>query len=168
MVVVSNRGESAKAEDTAKETMDKAKDLADRGRETAAKAGERIAATAERTTEEGHATAARMVDHNMAEMGKGTAAVTDFARRAGETVGRASAQTAKAESDLVGYWLSLARDQVQHNMDTWRRVLAIRDVRELIEVQSDFYCVSLNRLAEGLSRQVDLAGHLLQIEKRAS
>ena len=168
MVVVSNRGESAQAGDAAREAMDETEGLAERGRRAVADAAERTAATAERAVEEGRATTARMVDQNRAAIGKGTAAVTDFARRAGVAASRASAHTVEAESDLVGLWLSLARDQVQHNMDTWRRVMAIRDVRELVEVQNDFYCASLTRLAEGLAKQVDLAGRLLQVEQRAT
>ncbi|MEK0084539.1 phasin family protein [Benzoatithermus flavus] len=100
-----------------------------------------------------------------------TSRTTDVARDAAERIGDAgrrmlagsseAADTAlRIESDLARLWLELTNQQLRHNAETLQRLVAVRDWREAIEIQSAFVQETLSRLADGLSRQLDLTGSL--------
>jgi hypothetical protein len=62
----------------------------------------------------------------------------------------------KAESDLATFWLEMTRDQAQHTIETMQRLASVRDWREALDLQSDYLRESMARMAEGISRQLNL------------
>jgi hypothetical protein len=160
MAQVSNRAEAAKAGEHAKEQANKTQDLAKRGAEAARDSGEPMLEAVRDAAEETCATGSQVLNETRSAMGRGFGAAAETARRTTERAAPASREALAAESELMGSWLELGRDQVEHNLETLRRLASIRDVRELAELQQEYVRRSLARATQLFSRQVGVASRL--------
>jgi hypothetical protein len=82
------------------------------------------------------------------------------ARQALDGSTRAAGETFQAESELARLWLEVTSQQLHHNAETLQRLAATRDWREAIEIQNAFMQDSLSRMADGLTRHLDLTGDI--------
>jgi hypothetical protein len=82
----------------------------------------------------------------------------DASRRVIEGASRAVGTAARADNDLARLWIEVTQEQLQHNAETFQRLAAVRDWRQAIDIQSAYIQDSLSRMADALSRHMDLAG----------
>ena len=85
--------------------------------------------------------------HDVAESGRATV------RESGERL----LAVAEAEESALGLWLDTGRDQLRHNLETWQSLGSVRDVRGLIELQTEYVRLSLSRLAQLMAKQAELS-----------
>jgi len=73
---------------------------------------------------------------------------------------------AKGQVDLVGMWLDLAREQLDHNAKTLRRLGSVQDWRGFVELQREYSQRSFRLQMHGVLRQSELAGRMLGAGRR--
>lgn len=164
MAHVSHRNENGKTGDNDRTGTDKIRDLSDRG----AKAGERMLDVTREQTEQARATGTHLMAETRAAMGHGLDAAADAVRKASGRTGPIARQTQAEEADVANAWLTLGRDQLEHNVETLKRTAAIRDVRELAELQQEYVRVSLSRATQLFLRQTVAAGRLFAAGRQAA
>lgn len=170
------KNDSDKATEAAKDATNKAAEAA---KDTTVKVADTAKDVTNKTVEASKATTDRAADaaRNMAERSKDatvqlvqrTASVAeeavgrsaDAARQIASMPPRAASEVFKAESGIAGLWLDLTREQVEHNLATMRKLGAVRDWREAIEIQNAYVQESLSRMAEGMNRYVEFTGNLM-------
>jgi Phasin protein len=157
MAQVSNRNDAGKGGDNGKDQANKTKNLGVKVAEASARTGERAADAARDTAEQVQGASARVVHDATARLQRGLDAAQPAAREA-----------LKAETDLAGVWLSVAREQLQHNVETVRRLGTVRDLRDLAELQSEYARLSMARVVQAVFRQFDLAGHVFAVGAKAA
>jgi hypothetical protein len=86
--------------------------------------------------------------------------VGDSGRRVLDGSMQAADASFKAESELARLWLEITSEQLRHNAETFQRLAGARDWRQALEIQNAFVQESLSRMAEGVSRHLDLTGSL--------
>lgn len=77
-----------------------------------------------------------------------------------DEAGPAMRDLVKAETDLAAFWIELAREQMQRNVQTMQRLAATRDWREALEIQHDYVHQTMTRLGQGMTRQMEMAGDM--------
>jgi hypothetical protein len=164
MAHVSHRNENGKTGDNDRTGTDKIRDLSDRG----AKAGERMLDITREQTEQARATGTHVMAETRTAMGHGLDAAADTVRKAGERTGSIARQAQAEEADVANAWLTLGRDQLEHNVETFKRMAAIRDMRELAELQQEYVRVSLSRVTQLVLRQTVAAGRLFASGRQAA
>jgi hypothetical protein len=164
MAHVSHRNENGKTGDNDRTGTDKIRDLSDRG----AKAGERMLDMTREQTEQARATGKHLMAETRAAMGHGLDAAADTVRKAGARTGSIARQAQAEEADVANAWLTLGRDQLEHNVETFKRMAAIRDMRELAELQQEYVRVSLSRATQLFLRQTVAAGRLFASGRQAA
>jgi hypothetical protein len=73
----------------------------------------------------------------------------------------------KAGGAVAGFWLQQGNDQLAHHAWTVKKLTAVRDWWERLEIQSAFLHDSLARLNQGVARYVDATGALAARSREA-
>lgn len=84
----------------------------------------------------------------------------DAATRAMSGSARAARNTLAAEGDVARLWLEATSEQMRHQVETFQRLMAVRDWREAAEIQSSFMRESLSRMANLMASQLELSSGL--------
>ena len=166
-----------KATETARETAGKA---AETGKETLGKAAEAGKETTEKMVEAGKETAGKTVELTREAAGRAsgmakeaaervTNGVREAAQQASETgkrlVGngtKAAGTMLEAESNVAQLWMDTTREQIEHNAETLRRLLAARDWREISEIQVEYLRESMTRFSHLVTAQLQIGGSVSQ------
>jgi len=164
MAQVSHRNENGKTGDNDRTRTDKIRDLSDRS----AKTGERMLDITREQTEQARATGTQLMAETCAATGHGLDAAADTVREMSERAGPIARQVQAEEAALAHAWLTLGRDQLEHNVETFKRMAAIRDVRELAELQQEYVRLSLSRAVQLFFRQTLVAGRLFASGRQAA
>jgi hypothetical protein len=135
----SARNETVKASDMAQDVVER----------TSAVAADGIAATTEAT----QAGTKRMLEAAEELADK---APSPMVRLVLDRTTPAMHEMVKAESDLATFWLEMTRDHAQQTLETMQRLAGARTWREALELQSDYMRASMARMAEGMTRQLNL------------
>ncbi len=168
MAQISNRAEDTKAGEQAKDQATKTQDLAKRGADAAKDGGERMLEAVRDTAEATGNAGSQVVKETRSTMGRGFDVAAETARRTTERAAPASRKALAAEGDLIAGWLELSRDQLEHNVETFKRLTSVRDVRELMELQQEYVRQSLARATQLFSRQIGLTGRMFAAGREAA
>lgn len=143
MAQATNRDNAKQATDAAKAGVDRTTDLA---KEAVTDTTAKVTASTEAALDKGRAVADQ--------------AGAPMVRLVLDQAAPAMRDLVKAEGDLATFWIGLAREQVQFNIETAQRLAATRDWREAMEIQTDYLRQSMARMGDGLTRQMELAGSM--------
>jgi hypothetical protein len=139
MAQIANRDDAGRAAGTDSDAVNKTVDL---GRDVANRTAEVAGNTAERAA------------GSMREAADRSEQVT---RRMLGSTSRAAEGVLNVESDFAKLWLETAREQMQHNVETFQRLAGVRDWREAAEIQGAYVRGSLSRAAQLISSQLEVA-----------
>jgi hypothetical protein len=78
-----------------------------------------------------------------------------------QAVAAAAFEMVKAGGAVAGFWLQQGNDQLGHHAQTVKKLTAVRDWREKLEIQSAFLHDSLARLNQGVAHYVDVTGTMV-------
>jgi Hemerythrin HHE cation binding domain/Phasin protein len=137
------RQEAKAAERRAREVAE----AATRPVEVAARGGLRAVETAHAAADAGAGIATRGSRQAMDAAGRAVQETAASVSGATRRYHAATSQVLAAEGDLAGFWLELAREQVAHNAETWRKLAATRDWREALELQGTLVRDSVGRMS---------------------
>ena len=143
MAQATNRDDTKQATDAAKSGVDRTADLA---KEAVSKTTAKVTAATDAALDKGR----EVADQTGAPM----------VRLVLDQAAPAMRDLVKAEGDLATFWVGLAREQVQFNIETMQRLATTRDWREAMEIQADYLRQSMARMSDGLTRQMELAGNM--------
>ena len=74
---------------------------------------------------------------------------------------QAALEMAKVGGAVVGFWFQRGVEQLAHNSQSLKKLAAVRDWQEGLEIQVSFLRDSLSRLNEGMSRYADEVGRIV-------
>jgi Hemerythrin HHE cation binding domain/Phasin protein len=123
----------------------------------------------------------RAVEAGGAATEAGAEVATRGSRQVMDAAGQAVQQTAASvrryhtasqllttEGGFVGFWLELVREQVAHNAETFRKLIAARDWREAVELQSTLVRGSFERMGRLNSRSFETIQAVLKVAGSAA
>jgi hypothetical protein len=129
-----------------------------------------------KTTEQARSNGNKAVDaaHDVAETGK--QALRDVSERTGhhaeksmdvalqavEDTGKQLQAANESGNELARFWLQTMQEQTTHNIEAMQKIAKARDWQDKVNVQSEFFSVSLQRLQDIFSRYMEMSGNALQ------
>ncbi|HEX8374962.1 MAG TPA: TIGR01841 family phasin [Geminicoccaceae bacterium] len=148
----------------AQDVTKKAGETAQKGAEIAsfaAKSGADVASFAAKSG----ADAAKLTADRTAEAGQQVArAGADMAHRAMAAVGDAEKQAARrsteAATDVSQLFVSLVKEQMEHNVEVMKSLARVRNWREALDVQNAYLRASIERMTNGTTRYVEVVTKL--------
>ena len=148
----------------AQDVTKKAGETAQKGAEIAsfaAKSGADVASFAAKSG----ADAAKQAADRTAEAGQQVArAGADMAHRAMAAVGDAEKQAARrsteAATDVSQLFVSLVKEQMEHNVEVMKSLARVRNWREALDVQNAYLRASIERMTNGTTRYVEVVTKL--------
>ena len=128
---------------------------------SAAKSGSDVASFAAKSG----ADAAKQAADRTAEAGQQVArAGADMAHRAMAAVGDAEKQVARrsteAATDVSQLFVSLVKEQMEHNVEVMKSLARVRNWREALDVQNAYLRASIERMTNGTTRYVEVVTKL--------
>jgi hypothetical protein len=71
------------------------------------------------------------------------------------------AEVETPEDDALGVCMQLGRDQIRHNIEVWRNMSGVRDMRELMTLQSEYLRLSFARASQLIAKQAELTARFV-------